>query len=964
MTDDWPHHSGEMAERIRAFDWSGTPLGPLQDWPQSLRTAIDLMLGARQPVYIAWGGQLTSLYNDAHLSILGNKHPLALGQPYRELWADIQDEFGAVVDATLAGEAQHFVDRKVRLSGRDDPEAWFTFAWTPLRSERGEIVGFFCTATETTERIRAAEIQRASEEAALRASEARYRTLFEAIDEGFCIIEVLFDAQGYARDYRFIEVNPAFERHTGLHDAAGRTMREFAPAHEAHWFEYYGRVAQTGQPARFEAHAAELDDRWYDVYAFRIGDAAQCQVAILFKDISARKRAETALSASERRYRTLFETMDEGYHLGDVIFDADGRAVDVRFVEANPTAIRLVGVNHVGRLVTEVFPNYEPIGFEIWGRVARTGRGERMERYAAFLKTWYEFYIFKPEPHDPRSHRVAVIFKDITARKLAEIALRESEEKQAYLLKLSDALRPLTDAVEMQGEAARVLGEHLHVDNAFYDESQLRDGNFVVRREYRRPGAQSVVGSYPVENFGPRLVAELLGERTVVVADVEREPSLSAVQRRAYRRAHIVAFIAVPLIKDGELVGVFAATQATPRQWTALEVALVQETAERNWAAVERARAEAALRMADRRKDEFLATLAHELRNPLAPLRNGLQIARLSGGSDATLQRTVDMMDRQLSHLVRLVDDLLDVARISSGKLELLRQRVDLGHVLASSLESTRVGIEERGHALEVDQPERPLAVLGDFERLSQVFTNLLSNAAKYSERGGRVRVVLAEEDGAAVVRVIDSGIGIPEGEAAHVFDLFSQVRAHQGLTGGGLGIGLSLVKSLVELHGGHVTAHSAGAGMGSTFTVWLPLLRDAAEIPPAGAERAPAEPRAGGARRVLIADDNVDAVTSLAKLLGLLGHDVATAHDGIEAVEQAARLVPDVVFLDLGMPRMDGLEAARRIRGLPGGARMILVALTGWGQESDRQRTLAAGFDRHLVKPVGVAELAEILAR
>jgi CheY-like chemotaxis protein len=305
------------------------------------------------------------------------------------------------------------------------------------------------------------------------------------------------------------------------------------------------------------------------------------------------------------------------------------------------------------------------------------------------------------------------------------------------------------------------------------------------------------------------------------------------------------------------------------------------------------------------------------------------------------------------------------VARISSGKLELRREPVDLGQVLASSVESTRVIIEGYGHELVVEADAGELLVRGDFERLSQVFTNLLSNAAKYTERDGRIRVTLAREEGDAVVRVVDTGIGIPVGEVSHVFDLFSQVRSHQGRTGGGLGIGLSLVKSLVALHEGQVAAHSAGVGAGSTFTVRLPLLAPGvcSEPVPAPAATAPAVRSDVEPRRILIADDNADAVTSLARLLGLLGHEVATAHDGLDALEKTAQIAPEVVFLDIGMPRMDGIEAAQRIRALPGGEKILLIALTGWGQESDRQRTLAAGFDWHLIKPIGVAELTEILA-
>lgn len=363
-----------------------------------------------------------------------------------------------------------------------------------------------------------------------------------------------------------------------------------------------------------------------------------------------------------------------------------------------------------------------------------------------------------------------------------------------------------------------------------------------------------------------------------------------------------------------------------------------------------------------RHKDEFLATLAHELRNPLAPLRNGLQIARLRISGDSLLQDTVKMMDRQLNHLVRLVDDLLDVARINSGKLNLKRRRVLLDEVLSNSAEDVRSLMQARRQRLAVERDHEELLVMGDFDRLTQVFMNLLSNASKYSEPGSCIRLRLSREDHEAVVRVIDNGIGVPAEDLPHVFDLFSQVHVHQGRSPGGLGIGLSLVKNLVLMHGGSVGADSAGPGAGSTFTVRLPLLRSAAR----GARVTPAALAAQDPalhRRILVVDDNVDAADSLAVLIRLFGHDVQLAHDGLEAVEKARSFQPDVVFLDLGMPHMDGIEAARRLRASPLGEHMRLVALTGWGQPADRERTRAAGFDAHLVKPLDTNTLAQVLA-
>ncbi|MET0988757.1 MAG: PAS domain S-box protein [Steroidobacteraceae bacterium] len=371
---------------------------------------------------------------------------------------------------------------------------------------------------------------------------------------------------------------------------------------------------------------------------------------------------------------------------------------------------------------------------------------------------------------------------------------------------------------------------------------------------------------------------------------------------------------------------------------------------------------EQSLRNADRRKDEFLATLGHELRNPLAPIRNGLEIARVAAKRDEVLLRTIAMMDRQLTHLVRLVDDLLDLGRITAGKIVLRTEAVDLRQLVLSSADSARSSIDAHHHELSIDVPAEDLIVDGDFDRLSQIISNLLSNASKYTPDGGRIELRLRREEGNAVIEVIDSGIGIPQVDLTRVFELFSQVRTHQGRAEGGLGIGLSLVKSLVAMHGGTVEASSSGLEEGSTFTVRLPLHRKAAGEQPATAPAGLAEP-ASVARRIVVADDNRDAAQSLAVLLEMQGHEVVTAFDGVEAIERVRNTNPQVVILDLGMPNMSGLEAAKAIRALPNGAQLKLVALTGWGQESDRQRTRAAGFDRHLVKPVSYVTLAELLA-
>ncbi len=374
-------------------------------------------------------------------------------------------------------------------------------------------------------------------------------------------------------------------------------------------------------------------------------------------------------------------------------------------------------------------------------------------------------------------------------------------------------------------------------------------------------------------------------------------------------------------------------------------------------------RAQQALLEADRRKDEFLALLAHELRNPMAPLRNGLQVMRLAAGDVQAVAQARAMMDRQLGHLVRLVDDLLDVARIGQNKIELRRARISLTEVIENAVEIARPVIEAGGHELTVSLPNHAVFLDADLTRLVQVLSNLLTNSAKYTEHGGRIEVTAAQRDDAAVISVRDTGIGIPPEELSTVFGMFSQVDRSIERTTGGLGIGLALVKGLVEMHGGSVIAESAGQGMGSTFTVRLPIAGAEGLVQPVTRidhER----PIAAASRRILVADDNQDAARSMARLLTLQGNDVRTAHDGIEAVSIANAFRPQVVLMDVDMPRMNGYEAVRRIREQAWSNGSVIVAVTGWGQDDDRIQSLVAGCDGHLVKPVDLADLQRLLGK
>jgi PAS domain S-box-containing protein len=371
------------------------------------------------------------------------------------------------------------------------------------------------------------------------------------------------------------------------------------------------------------------------------------------------------------------------------------------------------------------------------------------------------------------------------------------------------------------------------------------------------------------------------------------------------------------------------------------------------------------LAQTDRRKDEFLAMLAHELRNPLAPIRNAVHIVQM-GGQDRqeAVQQAWEMIERQVEHLVRLVDDLLDVSRISRGKINLQKEPVDVAIIVARAVESSRPIIEGRRHQLEVTLPDEPIVVEADPTRIAQVLWNLLNNAAKYTPEGGRIWLTAENVGGESVVRVRDTGMGIPPEMLPRVFDLFTQAERTLDRAEGGLGIGLTLVRRLTEMHNGVVQAFSAGPGEGSEFVVRLPLLPDqpptvAAAPEPGSGKRA----KAALGHRILVVDDNRDSADSLAMLLRLVGHDVRTVHDGRQALVVAATYRPELVLLDIGLPGMDGFAVARHLRSQPELAGVVLVALTGYGSDEDRRRSEAAGFNHHMVKPVHFDALNELLA-
>ncbi|MGZ8338697.1 MAG: ATP-binding protein [Telluria sp.] len=542
---------------------------------------------------------------------------------------------------------------------------------------------------------------------------------------------------------------------------------------------------------------------------------------------------------------------------------------------------------------------------------------------------------------------------DIDQRKRAEQRLR-------LLDTMTQAARAADDPAAIMDVTTRLLGEHMGVTRCPYAVVEPDNDRFAILHNYLVPGAISTVGVYSLDLFGTRAVSDMRAGHTLTIRDVDKE-LLDFDGAEMFNAIECKAIICCPLVKEGRLVAMMAVHQDRPRNWTADEQRLVEEVVERSWAYIERVRAAEALREADRRKTEFLAILAHELRNPLAPVRNGLQVMRMAEGDLPTVRKVRDMMERQVTQMIHLVDDLLDISRITRGRLELKPERVELSSVVASAVETVMPQVEAGGHMLTVDVAAAGLPLYVDAVRIGQVIGNVLHNASKYTPNGGAIRLSAHRSGGDAVIAVSDNGIGVPAEALGAVFDMFAQVGDAVARAQGGLGIGLSLAQRLVEQHGGTIALESRGRNHGSTVTIRLPLAPG--DAPTAAVAVPQADTLAHGGLRVLVVDDNADAADMLSALLGIVGHTSEVANDGEAALALAARFRPDVVFLDLGMPGMDGYEVARRLRQDRTLDGAVIVALTGWGDASDRARTREAGFDHHLIKPADLAAVEALLA-
>ncbi|QDV35456.1 PAS domain S-box protein [Tautonia plasticadhaerens] len=817
--------------------------------------------------------------------------------------------------------------------------------------------------------------------AELRQSERRFRQLAEHITAVFYVSDTGSPKMHY--------ISPAYEAVWGrscrsLYDDPMSFLEAVDP-------EDRGRVAGAigrqvlGEPTAEEYRIRRPDGeiRWIYDRAFPVRDESGrvFRVAGIAEDVTDRKRAEAELRAGEERFRLLAEAVPQFVW----IIRADGRLeyVNRRWLEY--TGLTEDGSRELVSRQGVFHPDDRQAVLDRWAEAERSG-GDFEAEYRIRGKTGeYRWFLGRAVPARRLGDRVESWFgtaTDIDDRKRAERTLRL----------LADSGILLADPTDFRGTLERVprLVVPALADSCVVylvgPGGAIDRAAIAHRDEACRALMVELLEGSAIDPSGPSPVAEVIRTGRPDLRPELDEATLEALipdpdRRDRFRPARPTSHLIVPMVVGGRTVGAFGlAATDSGRRFGPDDLPVAEDLARRAAIALENARLYQELREADRRKTEFLAVLAHELRNPLAPIRTALHLMKRRGegpGADAPpdpdeFEQVRSMADRQVAHMARLIEDLMDVTRITRGTIELRPEAVELVPVARRVLAAIAPQAREAEQELSWSLPARPVRLRADPARVEQILWNLLSNAVKYSDRGGRISLSAEVDDGgsSATIRVRDTGIGIAPDQLGHIFGLFVQVDRGPGRHRGGLGIGLNLVRTLVELHGGSISARSAGPGLGSEFVVSLPILTG----PEAEGSSAPAPapgpgPEAGRAgpparRRILVVDDNRDAAVSLGKVLGkLAGHDVRIAHDGPEAIALAAGFTPEVVLLDIGLPGMDGFEVARRLRQSPEGAAATLIALTGWGQQEDRRRSREAGFDHHLVKPVDTDEVEGLIA-
>ncbi|OGB22880.1 MAG: hypothetical protein A3I66_13365 [Burkholderiales bacterium RIFCSPLOWO2_02_FULL_57_36] len=945
--------NGEMRALMRAHDWTASPLGHPSTWPASLQIVLSLMLDSKFPMFVAWGPSLGFIYNDAYAEILGEKHPGAIGRPFQEIWSEIWNDISPFCDRALAGDAtfRESLPLVMHRHGHEE-QAWFTFSYSPIRDESGIVSGLYCACTETTaqvlaERRRAFQLElvdrlrgltKASEITGV-AAELLGRHL-QVNRTGYAEIDAEERTVSVSRDWASADVPRIAGQTTSLcvfGPAVVAVLRSgttlciteiHADQRSATYAKAYESIGirsmlvvpliKAGRLTSIFAAGASLPRCWSDEDVALAEDVAERTWAAV-----ERARAERALTrqlALERDRLQMLFAQAPG-------FMAVLRGPNHVFELANFAFMRLIGDRDVlGKPVRDALPEVEGQGFfELLDEVYSSVRPFHTREASLFLQQTpgglpvQRFLDFVYQPVMEADGTVSGIFVegyDVTERKLASQALHDSEQT-------------------------------------------LREGLLVGRMAVWKLNLATRHVEFSTNThaiFGPLWKQGTAGLDSVHPDDVSR---LREVARRAVEeRSQYECLIRMIRPESGEII------------WFEVRGRIVCDACGKpvfirgiSLDVTKRKLAEEALRAADCRKDEFLAMLAHELRNPLAPISTAAQILKMIDVDEPRVHQASAIIARQVEHMTSLIDDLLDVSRVTRGLITLEKQVLDVANIVASAVEQVRSLIESRHHCLTVQLPQTPVCVLADRTRLVQVLSNLLNNAVKYTHPGGEILLRMDLCNDQVTIGVRDNGIGISPELLPHVFELFTQAERSPDRSQGGLGLGLALAKSLMELHGGSISAHSLGLDKGSEFVLRMPRLAESMEQPGTAHGEAMTL-SAGDALHVMIVDDNADAANSLAMLLQAAGYIVSVAYDAQEAMERACVGVTHIFLVDIGLPDMDGYELARRLRSFPETAHATLIALTGYGQTQDYQRSQAAGFDHHLVKPANAAKLSALLAQ
>ncbi len=1063
-----------MGERIRALDWSKTSLGPLDGWPQSLRSALSHLLPSKAQIAMFWGPDLVTLYNDAYRPVLGRKHPAALGVPIREVWAELWPAgLEALFDSVLTtGEAFWAQDRPFFLERHGYPEeTFFDFSYDPMRDESGRVNGVFCIVSETTGRVVGERRLRLLRDLGGIAQQAS--SVSEVFSRAAAVLarypEDLPFALLYARPREggsvtlvgacgVQAVDPVAPREIGSSEGfrwpLGASLEIFetdalawpGPLHAGSWPEPIGQVAVVPCASGGESPTSWLiagisprrrADEAYRDFLRLVGSNVAAALAVARRSEDERRRAQM-LAELDRAKTTFFSNVSHEFRtpltliagpIEDLLQDSDeplgglqrerlelarrstrrlqklvNTLLDFARIEAGRVQASYVPVD-LAALTADLASSFRsaaergglalyvdcpPLGEavyvdrEMWEKIVLnlvsnafkftlegsitvrlrrrdadavlevidTGTGIAASELPRIFDRFHRAPGGKSRTHEGTGIGLALV-QELTRMHGGDVKAESTEGRGS------------TFEVSVPFGTAHLPRERIG-DESTLPTTALGADPFVEEALGWLPGAPPPIPK-PAEGPRPRIVwaddnrdmreyvRRLLAGRCDVEAVADGEEALAAARRArpdlilsdvmmpkldgleltrvvradpSLREVPVVLLSArageearIEALKDGAddyVVKPFSARELLARIDSRLQIARLRSEA----LAATRA-SEEALRGSDRRKDEFIAMLSHELRNPLAPLRSGLQILRLQHEPAADAGPTYDMMERQLGHLVRLVDDLFEMSRINQGTLELRRERVTLASVVTAAVETSQPLIREAGHHLDVAVPQVPIWLDGDPVRLGQITSNLLNNAARYTERGGRICLGAEVRRDRVELSVRDTGIGFAPEAAAGFFEIF-----HRGSRSKGLGIGLTIARRLAEMHGGTIRASSEGPGRGACFTLDLPL----ASAPAAVTEPQPVA-RGLAHQRVLIVDDNEDAASSLGTLLEISESDVRIAHSGSEALTIFERFDPAFVLLDIGLPDMDGYEVARAIRSRYTGRHPVMVALTGWGQ-------------------------------